>query len=50
MFIMNRARLIAAAAVLAAAFTPAAFADDLSGTDRLLCAAIEATRCDLDGC
>jgi hypothetical protein len=36
--------------VVAVALTPAAQADDVSGADRILCASIEATRCDLDGC
>ena len=36
--------------VIIATLTPAASADNLSGADRILCASIEATRCDLDGC
>ena len=43
-------RVAFACGVVVAALTPAVRADDVSGADRILCASIEATRCDLDGC
>jgi hypothetical protein len=43
-------RSVLACGVLVAALTPAASADNLTDADRILCASIEATRCDLDGC
>lgn len=38
------------AAVLILALATNLWADDVSDADRLVCASIEATRCDLDGC
>ena len=43
-------RVAFACGVLVATVTPAVQADDVSDADRLLCASIKATRCDLDGC
>jgi hypothetical protein len=50
MFTKFNHRTALAGALLAAVLIPAAQADDVSGADRILCASIEATRCDLDGC
>jgi len=43
-------RVAFACGVVFATVTPAVQADDVSDADRLLCASIKATRCDLDGC
>jgi hypothetical protein len=43
-------RVAFACGVVVATVTPAVQADDVSDADRLLCASIKATRCDLDGC
>lgn len=43
-------RVAFACGVLVATLTPAVRADDVTGADRILCASIEATRCDIDGC
>ena len=50
MFNQRVHRVALICSVLVAALTPAVWADDVSGADRILCASIEATRCDLDGC
>jgi hypothetical protein len=50
MYFLRRAHVVVIGTVLAVISTPAVLADDVSGAERLLCASIEATRCDLDGC
>jgi hypothetical protein len=50
MFNQRVHRVALVCSVLVAALTPVVRADDVSGADRILCASIEATRCDLDGC
>ncbi len=43
-------RSLVLAALVVLTLAPSLRADDVSGADRLLCAALEATRCTLDGC
>ena len=50
MYFLRRAQVVVIGTALAVISTPAVLADDVSGAERLLCASIEATRCDLDGC
>ncbi len=50
MYFLRRAQVVVIGTALAVISTPAVRADDVSGAERLLCASIEATRCDLDGC
>ena len=43
-------RMLALAAILFVTLATNLWADDVSDAERMLCASIEATRCDLDGC
>jgi len=43
-------RMLVLTAMLFASLATNLWADDVTDADRLLCASIEATRCDLDGC
>jgi len=46
----DRSRVLLLTAMVILTLAPGLHADDVTGADRLLCASIEATRCDLDGC
>lgn len=50
MLTKNAKRALILATVVLVTVSPSLRADDISGADRILCASIEATRCDLDGC
>jgi len=50
MFYKTGYRIALLGALVVVTLTPAIWADDVSGADRLLCAAIEATRCSFAGC
>jgi hypothetical protein len=50
MLTKNTKRALILAAVVIVTVSPSLQADDVTGADRILCASIEATRCDLDGC
>jgi hypothetical protein len=50
MLTQNTKRALILAAVVIVTVSPSLRADDVAGADRILCASIEATRCDLDGC
>ena len=50
MLTKNTKRALILAAAVIVTVSPSLRADDVTGADRILCASIEATRCDLDGC
>jgi len=50
MLTTNTKRALILATVVIVTVSPSLRADDVTGADRILCASIEATRCDLDGC
>ena len=50
MLTQNTKRALILAAVVIVTVSPSLRADDVTGADHILCASLEATRCDLDGC
>ena len=50
MLTKNTKRALILATVVIVTVSPSLRADDITDADRILCASLEATRCDLDGC